>query len=156
MKIKALIIPIFLFAHSATAADDHHHHSDPKSSVQLKLDNGKKWPTDAALRDGMNQIKKLMEAQAQAIHKNTLSAAKYTTLAGSVSKATADIFKNCKLNQDADAVLHIILAQILDGMKAMKSAAKIEDQRAGAVKIVTALEQYPQYFSHEGWVPLKH
>ncbi len=155
MKMKALIIPMFLIAHGAIAAD-HHDHSKHQDSTQLKLDNGKKWPTDAALRDGMTQIKKLMAAQVPAIHKNTLSKEKYVSLADDVSQATANIFKNCKLNPDADAVLHIILAQILDGMKAMKSADKIDDQRGGAVKIITALEQYPQYFSHEGWAPLKH
>lgn len=153
MKFKALIIPVFLIASGAFAAD-HHSHSAHPDAAKLELDNGKKWATDAALRDGMNQIRKLMAPQIHGIHKNTLKKEQYATLANGVSQATSNIFKNCKLNANADAVLHIILAQMLDGMKAMKTADKVDDQRAGAIKVVTALEQYPQYFSHEGWTSL--
>lgn len=154
MKLSAILIAMLLFAHPGLAADDHHHHAH--SNSQLKLNNGKKWPTDAALRDGMNQIKKLVEEQIDGIHKNTLSPEKYAALSDGISTATTNIFKNCKLNPDADAVLHVILAQILDGMKAMKTAEGKDARRNGALKVIAALGDYPKYFAHDGWVPLKH
>lgn len=156
MKRMLFFVTSLLLTHGAMAADSHSHDHHKSAPAKLNLENGKKWATDAALRNGMDDIKKLMEAQVPSIHNNTLSKEKYVALSNEVSTATSNIFKNCKLKPEADAMLHIILAQILDGMKAMKSADKIAAQRDGAVKIISALDQYPRYFAHEGWKPLKH
>ncbi len=60
---------------------------------------------------------------------------------------------NCKLPEEADHQLHVVLGQILDGIAVLK-ADKGRDQ--GAVKIVQALELYGAHFDHAGWKPLKH
>ena len=55
------------------------------------------------------------------------------------------------LPEDADAQLHVVLEQIIDGVAEMKAG-----RDKGAVKIVQALDMYGKYFNHTGWKPLPH
>jgi len=60
---------------------------------------------------------------------------------------------SCKLPEQADHQLHIVLEQILDGIAVMKAD---QGRDEGVVKIVQALELYGTHFNHTGWKPLKH
>ena len=62
--------------------------------------------------------------------------------------------KNCKLDENADAMLHLLLADIIAGADAMAGQDSSE-ARKGAEKIAHALENYPTYFDHPGWRGLK-
>ncbi len=152
---KILVSAVFVFGlafgsiGTGSAAEPHSHGAD----VQIKLDNGKKWQTDDALRHGMDEIRKAMAATLSPIHENTFPAAKYEALAVSVQKHVDYIIGNCKLPEEADQQLHIVLEQILDGINTMKDSAQ---KQVGAVKIVSALDTYGKYFDHAGWRPLAH
>jgi hypothetical protein len=63
---------------------------------------------------------------------------------------------NCKLPQNADAMLHLVLADIIAGSDAMQGKLPGTKARDGAVKIVHALDSYGKYFDHPGWSGLKH
>ena len=62
----------------------------------------------------------------------------------------------CKLEPKADAQLHLVIADILQGVEAMEGKAKKMKRQAGALKVAGALEKYNSYFDHPGWQPLKH
>ena len=58
---------------------------------------------------------------------------------------------NCKLPEEADAQLHIVLAEVLEGMDTMKTGA---DQVQGALRAVVALEAYGRHFEHPNWASI--
>jgi hypothetical protein len=133
------------------AAAQHQHEAGAHA---LQLDNGKKWTTDAPLRQGMDAIRDAVAADHRAIHTNKETATQYSALAEKVDGQIAYIVKNCKLAPEADAQLHLILADLIAGSDLMKGTDQAK-RREGAVKIVAALETYPQYFDHPGWRALE-
>lgn len=155
MKTALLIIAFLSLSSLELLAEQKHEHGHSESA-QLQLNSGKKWETDAPLRAGMTGVKDALASKLDKIHDGTLTKPQYVELADTVLKHTDSIFKNCKLSPKADAQLHTVLAQILDGTSKMKSAESTQGQQQGAVKIVKALQQYPKYFDHPGWQPLKH
>ena len=68
----------------------------------------------------------------------------------------AYMVENCKLPTEADAMLHLVLAEIIEGSDAMQGKAYGVNKRAGAVKVVQALRSYGEYFDHPGWHPPGH
>jgi hypothetical protein len=135
----------------ALAADAHGHAAGEPS--KLVLDHGKKWASDQPLRTSMSEIRKVLAAKQEAIHKGTLTTADYQALAATVDAQVATIVAECKLEPEADANLHLIVAELLAGAEAMqgKSASK---PAAGAVQTVQAVNRYGQYFDHPGWQAL--
>lgn len=155
MKTVLLIIAFLTLSSLELLAEQKHQHGHSEST-QLQLNSGKKWQTDLPLRDGMTAIKDALGSKLDKIHDGTLKKPQYVELADVVLKHTDSIFKNCKLPSKADAQLHIVLAQVLEGASKMKSADSSQSQQQGAVKVVKALQQYAKYFDHPGWEPLKH
>lgn len=131
------------------AAEPHAH----AATAKIKLDNGKKWRTDEALRRGMSEIRTAMVDALPAIHANKFSRGSFDELAGRVQGQIDYVTENCKLPEEADHQLHVVLEQILDGIAVMKAD---KGRAEGAVKIVQALELYGTHFNHAGWKPLKH
>lgn len=60
-----------------------------------------------------------------------------------------------KLDKGADAMLHLVLAEIIAGVEAMEGKDKKLDGRSGAAKVMHALGNYDRYFDRPGWQPLK-
>jgi len=137
---------------AAQAAHDH----DAASSHGLKLDNGKKWATDAPLRQGMSKIKASLEPRLDATHAGRLNDAQYKVIAKEVTGQVAFMVQNCKLPPTADAVLHVIIAELVAGADAMEGKMTSTAPRAGFVKVVQALDNYAKYFDHAGWQGLKY
>ena len=124
------------FAYGQTA----HEHDHGAAEVKLVLDQGKKWPTDAPLRQGMENIRAALGA-----------GMKYQALANKVNAEVAGIVQNCKLEPDADAQLHLVIAELMAGAEAMEGKVKGETRRAGAEKVARALNAYGEHFDHAGW-----
>lgn len=142
---------------SITAAGKSGEHSHREhDGARLSLDSGKKWETDESLRQGMLEIKRTLEPRIKAIHEGTLSTDRYAAIGEEVAKSVESIFKNCKLRPEADAMLHLILAKVLNGASTMKDRSKPSGQQAGAVEVVIALKQYGNHFRHPGWKAIEH
>lgn len=155
MKIlMSIVVSVLMFIQPALAEEHHHHESS--ENTKLTLDSGKKWETDAPLRGGMLGIKTALEAKISDIHEKKATKAQYLELSNAIMKNVNSIFENCKLTAQADAQLHIVLAQIMDGASTMKNASKVSEMRKGAVKVIQALDQYSEHFNHPNWTPLKH
>ena len=126
---------------------DHGHGTAP----QLTLDHGKRWATDAPLREGMTRIRAVVEPRLEQVHAGGIDRATYSQMAGAIEAQLAYIVGNCKLEPEADAVLHVIIGGVGEGVDAMKSGAHAAQ---GAQQIVAALDNYGRYFEHPGWKPI--
>lgn len=150
LLISGLIAFGLALAPTGVVAAEPHTHA---ATAQIKLDNGKKWPTDEALRRGMSEVRTAMADALPPIHANKFSRKAFDELAGRVQAQIDYVTANCKLPEEADHQLHIVLEQILDGIAVMRAD---KGRAEGAVKIVQALELYGTHFNHTGWKPLKH
>lgn len=131
------------------AVEDHSQHQTG-DHTQLSLDHGRKWATDKPLRDGMTQIRTSMASQLEPIHQDKMTPEQYHTLGASIQQHVSTIIAQCKLDPKADAMLHIILADLLAGADAMQGKGNMS-AAAGAHKVVEALNAYGEYFNHKGW-----
>lgn len=125
----------------------HSQHSESK----IQLDHGKKWATDTALRKGMDEINKIIAPHFSNVQENTSNSELFITMANKIDNQIQFIFKNCKLSPKADAQLHILMVQMLDGVKNMKDSSEISKQRLGFLKIVEAINSYGDHFDHPNW-----
>jgi hypothetical protein len=141
-------------ATSGGAAEHKHEHGAAPATLQL--DAGKKWETDAALRQAMGNIRQTMAASLHEIHKNKLAKKGYATLAHQVESEVGEIVANCKLAPKADAQLHLIVAELLTGAEQMAGKTKPINRQNGAVQVINALEKYSLYFDDVGFKPIRH
>ena len=134
----------------ALAASDAHQHGTTAAPASLALDHGRKWPTDAPLRQRMGEIRALMADRIPAIHAGKLSTADYRVLGAAVEQKVAAIVAECKLPPEADAMLHVVVADLLEGADIMQGKAG-GAPGDGAHKVVAAANNYGRYFDHRGW-----
>ena len=149
--IPAALALCLVLGQPALAAGPHTHEG-PTTTAGPVLDHGKKWPTDDVLRRGMNDIALAMRQSLTPIHGKVFTPAQYEALAKRIQEQVDDVVGNCKLPEQADQQLHLVLEQIIDGAARMKSGTSRDE---GAMKIVRALAQYGKYFDHAGWQPLE-
>jgi hypothetical protein len=135
----------------AFAANDVHDHGHGAGQAKLVLNQGKKWQTDAPLRQGMSNIRGAVAQDVEAIHANQATPNQYEALAAKVTGEVAGIVQNCKLEPEADAQLHIVVAELLAGAEAMEGKEKGVTRRAGAERVAKALNAYGEHFDHAGW-----
>ncbi|KQT10542.1 MULTISPECIES: hypothetical protein [Bradyrhizobium] len=147
------VVALGLITGNPGLAAEPHDHGGTTAPVQLRLDHGKKWQTDDVVRRGMSEIRVAMTQSLMSIHNNAFTPAQYEALAERIQKQIDYVVGNCKLPEQADQQLHLVLEQIIDGATDMKAATG-RDQ--GAVKIVRALAQYGEHFDHAGWQPVEH
>jgi hypothetical protein len=131
------------FAAPGLAADKPLWHQHAAPEARLTLNQGRKWPTDVPLRQGMENIR-------AALAGSTDDAA----LARDVRAEVADMVQNCRLEPAADAQLHVVLVQFMAGAEAMEGAVEDETPQAGRRRISNALNVYGRHFDHPGWSDL--
>lgn len=136
----------------AYAADDHRH--DAATPTNLSLDQGRKWPTDDALRNGMGRIRGIVEPQLGAAHAGKLQPAQYRELATKVQTEVGSIVANCKLEPKADAMLHLVIAQLGAGSDAMAGKDAKRRPVQGLGQVVQAVNDYGRYFDDPGFKPI--
>jgi len=128
--------------------DEHSHAQDPSKAaiVNLQLDGSEKWPTDASLRKGMAGIHAAFEADHPAIHAGEETDAQYEALAGRIEAHVNLIVANCKLPPAADANLHYVIADLLQGVSLMRGQDAHRARHDGAALVHGALVAYGKYF----------
>jgi hypothetical protein len=150
------VVALSLTGADARAQQDEHSHAHDSTTaaiVNLKLDDGKKWPTDASLRKGMAAIHAAFEADHPAIHAGKETDAQYAALAGAVEAQVNSIVANCKLPPAADANLHYVVADLLQGVSLMRGEDPKRTRHDGAALVHGALRAYGQYFDDPDWKP---
>ncbi len=157
LMVAALCLAVSGTAMAApgTAANDHKH-DHGSAPATLELNAGKKWKTDGALRQSMGNIREAMAASLHEIHENRLSKKSYAALAKKVESEVGNIVANCKLEPKADAQLHLIVAELLEGAEQMAGKAKQVKRQSGAVTVIGALDKYGTYFDDAEFKPITH
>jgi len=137
---------------AAGAKAEHDHHG--AAPARLALDHGRKWGTDETLRTSMDRIRAAVEPQLAPAHAGKLSPADYAALAGKVENEVATIVGNCKLEPKADAMLHLVIADLGAGTDAMAGKARKTRPEQGLVKVAGAVNNYGRHFEHPGFKPI--
>lgn len=158
MKAKTLVALIVgvaaalgVGADARAAAQAAHQHEESVAAHALRLNAGQKWATDEPLRQGMTRIRDALEPRLGAAQSGRLSAAQYAALGKEIEGQIAYIVQNCKLEPQADQVLHVILAELTQGNDALLGKSKSVKRSAGVAQVVRSLENYGKYFDHPGW-----
>lgn len=102
----------------------------------------------------MAAVRNAVSADMKAIHTGKQSDAGYEALAGKVEAQVSYIVDNCKLKPEADAQLHVLIGEMMQGLDIMRGKDTQAARRQGAEKIVGTLDTYPKFFDHPGWRPL--
>ena len=150
-RVAALAATLVAVPASAQAEHEHMHHSSSAAVAQLQLDDGKRWPTDPSLRSGMAAIQAAFDADHPAIHAGKQTDAQYATLAGRIEAQVQVIVANCKLPPAADANLHYLIADLLQGVSLMRGEDPRRTRHDGAALVHGALLAYPEYFDDPDW-----
>ena len=132
------------------------HSHDAVAPHELSLNEGRKWATDEALRDGMGRIRGLVEPRLNDAHGGKLDAAQYRDLAAQVEAEVGTIVANCKLEPKADAMLHLVIADLLKGADAMAGKNPKLRSPQGLAKVVVAVNEYGGHFDHPGFKPIRN
>lgn len=150
----ALLAGLSLGAALPVAAAESHDHQHEAAPEKLQLNQGRKWATDAPLRQAMAAIRADLAGKLQAIHKGSLAKADYVALGKSIEGQVGIIVSQCKLEPKADAMLHIVIADLVAAADVMQGKAAGQPA-AAAHRAALALNSYGRYFAHPGWQPLK-
>jgi hypothetical protein len=154
----AALALLALAAVSGASAQQGHEHDHPHATgtaavAQLALDGERKWPTDASLRSGMAAIRTAFEADHPAIHAGKETDAQYEALAGRIESQVESIVANCKLPPAADANLHLVVADLMQGVGLMRGSDPKKTRHDGAALVHGALAAYGKYFDDPAWKP---
>lgn len=137
-------------------AQNHAHNHDAAAPHRLALNQGHKWATDGPLRAGMVRIRGLVEPNMAAAHAGKLTPAQYRELATQVETEVGGIVASCRLEPKADAMLHLVIADIGAGTDAMAGKDAKTRPALGLVQVAQAVNQYGTYFDHPGFKPIRN
>ncbi|WP_150304922.1 hypothetical protein [Pseudomonas saliphila] len=158
LAIALTAVPVSL-SYAETAA---HEHSDAAHQQQgadanaLHLDNGSQWKSDAPLRKAMAMLRSDLHPLMPVIHQDELAVDQYEKLADSVNTQVNYMIDHCELEGEADAQLHLIIADLMASANAMQGEAENQARRDGAIRMVGALNNYATYFDDESFEALDH
>lgn len=145
----ALLLPAF--AQASSHGHGHgHEHAAHEAPARLELNHGKRWETDAALREAMGRINQAMGDALPRIHRHQFGDEAYRALAASIEREIAWAVEHCHLEPRADAMLHRVIAELSAGAESMKAAGD-RQRHDGASRVQRALKAYGRYFQHPGW-----
>lgn len=150
--ISALVLLVISAQVKAESGEAHHHGHSAQGSADMILNDGKKWQTDAALRQGMQRINDAVMNAADAYHHDALTQVDANKLSKTINEQVNYLIKNCKLEPKADATLHVLIGDFLGAAEKIKAEPLSSEGMPGAVKTLMA---YPKYFDHPNWIVFK-
>ena len=122
------------------------------SQTESTLDQGKKWETDAVVRQGMENIRQVMAAQQTRITQAVLNAQDYRQLAETIDQQLALLMQNRKISKGAEKAFHlVVMVDLTQNLNLMRTGATVPLQRVGALGVLQSLRLYGTYFQHPGW-----
>ncbi|NUP86765.1 MAG: hypothetical protein HUU30_13585 [Burkholderiaceae bacterium] len=151
----ALSAPVTAAAPVAAAQTATHEHA-AATPHKLTLNQGRKWTTDEPLRAGMGRIRSLVEPQLAAAHADKLTPAQYRELATQVETEVGAIVANCKLEPEADAMLHRVIADLSAATDTMSGNNAQVRPALGLVNVAEAVNQYGSHFDHPDFTPIRN
>lgn len=149
-----LLIAAMLAAPLTTLAADSHDHGSAKQH-KVELNAGKKWATDAPLRQAMTALRTSTTAILPSAHAGKASAENYDAYGKVVAGQVTYIVQNCKLDPKADAQLHLVIGDIMTGAAIAEGKQPDQQRASGVVKVAQALNAYGKHFDHGGWQAIR-
>jgi len=156
MKLLMLLPIVALTFPLTTLAVDHSHHGEVPKKVELNA--GKKWVTDAPLRQAMSAIRSSVTSTMETVHGGKATDASFDKMAIEVAAQVSYIVQNCKLDPKADAQLHVVIGDIMSALETVEGKQPGKERASGVVGLAGALNTYGKHFSHSGWraIDLRH
>ncbi len=149
INVSVLIISLFLIAISVNADDkksnEHTTAHSASEDLGMVLNNGKKWETDAPLRKGMQTIRVAMKKAEESFQSKTMTPKEGKELGSQINKQLMYMVENCELQPKADASLHVVIGEMMQGIGELSKAPNSE---GGFPRIHKALKEYPKFFDH--------
>lgn len=153
--LASLSLLVVALPAAAEAHEHHAHHAHHEAgAARLKLNQGKKWPTDEPLRQAMTTLQLRFAAQLHEVHAGKLGAAEYAALGNLIDSQISAIVSQCKLEPKADAMLHIVVGELAGAAETLQGKAAGKPAKA-AQRAVKALNAYGKYFDHPQWQALE-
>lgn len=148
----AILVAVTIAAPNVALAASAHDH--PAPAAALRLDHDRKWETDAPLRRGMATMRTELVNRLPAIHDGRLGQEEFGALATLMERQIGVIVSECKLKPEADAMLHLVLADLAHAADAMQGKIGTNPVE-GAEQAIAALNAYGEYFDHPGWTRIQ-
>jgi len=146
MPLLLLAAIVATTAMASLPAQAQHSHQHPAPAV-AQATPAQRWATDAPLRAGMAKIRTAVDAL-QHYERGHMGPEQAVELATQIQQQIAYLVANCKLEPQADAALHVIIAQLGAGAQALKD----NPADLGAIPPMRqALQHYPRQFNDPGW-----
>jgi len=149
MKILATLCALAMLAPAAALARHDHAAHVHDAAVPPPAEP---WPADATLDADMTQVHTVLE-QLRHYEMGHMDATLALARVDALEAAVADIFANCTLDPQRDAVLHHMLVPLLAAAQKFKADPKDMTQLAA---MRTAVADYPRYFDAPGWTATTH
>ena len=149
----AILVAFASLASLPVIASPHSHESHGTVPVSITLDNGHKWATDEPLRRHMGEIRAALAQRSGEILAGRLAHEQTLALGALIEAKVAAIVTDCKLQPEADANLHLVVADLLQAAEVMQGRTK-RPRDHGTAQAVRATQMYATYFEHPGWQPV--
>ena len=153
LALTTCAMPLLLFT-AFTAlpaqAQAQHSHQHPAPAV-AQATPAQRWTTDAPLRTGMAKIRTAVDVL-QHYERGHMGPEQAVELATQIQQQIAYLVANCKLEPQADAALHVIIAEL------GASAQALKDDPSDLSVIPTmrqALQHYPRQFNDPAWIEVE-
>ena len=145
--LTACTMPLLLLAAlTVLPARAQHHHPAP-GAIPATSEPAQRWATDAPLRAGMAKIRTAVDVLQHHEHGH-MDPAQVVAVATQIQQQIAYMVANCKLQPQADAALHLIIAQLAAGAQALKDHPA---DLSPVPPMRQALQQYPRQFDDSTW-----
>ena len=119
----------------------------------LRLDEGRKWATDEALRRHMGEIRDLLALQRREIAARNLMPEEAMLLGLGIEGSVASLLAQCRLAPEAAHNLHLVVAELVQAADILQGRAAGSPMH-GAGRALRAVQMYATYFDHPGWTPV--
>lgn len=147
LAITTCAMPLLLLgATAALPVRAQHSHQHPAPEVAQAVPT-ERWASDATLRTGMAKIRTAVDAL-QHCERGHMGPEQAVEQATRIQQQITYLVANCKLEPQADAALHLIIAELGASAQALK-----EDPSDLSVipPMRQALQHYPRQFNDPGW-----
>lgn len=147
LAMTTCAMPLLLLAGlTALPARAQHSHQHPAPAA-AQTAPAQRWATDAPLRTGMAKIRTAVDAL-QHYERGHMGPEQAVESATQIQQHIAYLVANCKLQPQADAALHVIIAELGASAQALKDDPS---DLSAIPPMRQALQHYPRQFDDTTW-----
>lgn len=123
------------------------------SNPTLRLDQGRKWPTDEALRRHMGEIRAVLALHRSTPFPRTVWREDAVPIGTAIDQGVIAILTESRLPPEAAHNLHLVVADLVQAADVLHGRAPGTPAQ-GVGKAMRAVQMYATYFDHPRWKPV--